>query len=955
MLLTVGVVPESAGSVVVAESVPPDAEPVGDVVELAGSGGVVSYGAGGLEPLVPARVLDTREGNGAPKARVGAGGVVELQVAGRGGVPAVGAGAVVLNVTAVAATASSFVTVWPKGAARPLASNLNVGPGDTVPNLVVVKLGAGGKVSLFNVFGEMDLIADVAGWFPEGEGLEPLVPARVLDTREGNGAPKARVGAGGVVELQVAGRGGVPAVGAGAVVLNVTAVAATASSFVTVWPKGAARPLASNLNVGPGDTVPNLVVVKLGAGGKVSLFNAFGEMDLIADVAGWFPEGEGLEPLVPARVLDTREGNGAPKARVGAGGVVELQVAGRGGVPAVGAGAVVLNVTAVAATASSFVTVWPKGAARPLASNLNVGPGDTVPNLVVVKLGAGGKVSLFNAFGEMDLIADVAGWFPEGETASTAMKLLTGTVLSGSGDVVSYTGTSDTGAFIVMASSADIPAIGGHLAVLPHARVPSGLSGLVTNVTRNPNGTTTLVLTPANLQDMFKELEVHGAFDTDLDAIGDQSSLFRPTENVFPNFECGAGVTLGSLPSFSLGSIGGSFDFDLSERWARMVATFTPSVSWKLSSKIAFNCTATILKDKVVGVIGPMVFDAGVSLSVSASTAVSSADIGGSIPIRLGFEYKDGDTKNLSSYDIVGKGDGSAADVAVSLGFAITQKGKALGIAGLSASIGPKLTAKLAATGCFKLDGALIASLSAEFGRWMFKWDVKLADFALGPWTIYKKGCGGKMWTGTITVTNKYTYTNPSTNDPIVITTAEGHYTLLPASVLAANGAGSYTARVSGSGGYTVDTWCPQTITKPRTPLRSVVTTWSIPGVTRVNAINLGYDGPTGSWKYRPGLIFGYLNAPGDSGEFFHNETKTSCPSTLLPPQKRTYQDSTLGWSSGTTLAAEPLKDDDAAPEHLAGTTTWGLGSGPAREVHSNVGVTEYTYTVTYDLWLIDI
>ncbi len=38
-------------------------------------------------------------------------------------------------------------------------------------------------------------------------------------------------------------------------------------------------------------------------------------------------------------------------------------------------------------------------------------PGQTVPNLVVVKVGAGGVVDLFNSTGSTHVVADVAGWF----------------------------------------------------------------------------------------------------------------------------------------------------------------------------------------------------------------------------------------------------------------------------------------------------------------------------------------------------------------------------------------------------------------------------------------------------------------------------------------------------------------------------------------------------------------
>ena len=119
-----------------------------------------------------------------------------------------------------------------------------------------------------------------------GARFTSLSPARVWDSRVGPG-PVGRIGAGGVREVTVTGVGGVPATGVTAVVLNVTAVAASAGTYVTAWPTGELQPNASNLNIPPGDTRPNLVIVKVGAGGKVSFYNDVGTVDLIADIAGW--------------------------------------------------------------------------------------------------------------------------------------------------------------------------------------------------------------------------------------------------------------------------------------------------------------------------------------------------------------------------------------------------------------------------------------------------------------------------------------------------------------------------------------------------------------------------------------------------------------------------------------------------------------------------------------------
>lgn len=81
------------------------------------------------------------------------------------------------------------------------------------------------------------------------------------------------------------------------------------------------------------------------------------------------------------------------------------------GVPASGASAVLLNVTAVAPTAGTFVTVFPTDVERPLAANLNAQAGQVVPNMVLARLGADGAAAIYNNGGTVDLVADVMGYF----------------------------------------------------------------------------------------------------------------------------------------------------------------------------------------------------------------------------------------------------------------------------------------------------------------------------------------------------------------------------------------------------------------------------------------------------------------------------------------------------------------------------------------------------------------
>ncbi len=118
-----------------------------------------------------------------------------------------------------------------------------------------------------------------------GAYFTSLTPARILDTRSAVGAPVGAVGAGSTLTLQVTGRGGVP-VGASAVVMNVTVTGPKGDGYVTVFPCDSVLPNVSNLNFSVGQTVPNLVAVRLDGQGRVCV-NTVAETHLIAGVSGY--------------------------------------------------------------------------------------------------------------------------------------------------------------------------------------------------------------------------------------------------------------------------------------------------------------------------------------------------------------------------------------------------------------------------------------------------------------------------------------------------------------------------------------------------------------------------------------------------------------------------------------------------------------------------------------------
>jgi hypothetical protein len=120
--------------------------------------------------------------------------------------------------------------------------------------------------------------------------------------------------------------------------------------------------------------------------------------------------------VTPARILDTRDGTGGFSAPLGQNASLTLSVAGFGGIPqmtsATPPAAVVLNVTVTGTTAPSYLRVFPSDANPiPFTSDLNWMPSVTVPNLVIVKPGADGKVTIYNFQGRTNVVIDALGWY----------------------------------------------------------------------------------------------------------------------------------------------------------------------------------------------------------------------------------------------------------------------------------------------------------------------------------------------------------------------------------------------------------------------------------------------------------------------------------------------------------------------------------------------------------------
>jgi hypothetical protein len=421
-------------------------------------------GLANYHPILPYRILDTRPTSCVQCVQdptFGAGTIRKVQLIGLSFGVAIPSDstAVVLNVTEVAGNANSLLTVYPFGTGLPRASNLNFAAGKVIANLVTVTLGQGGAIDIYNAAGAVNVLADVEGYFEPappstvtGE-FHPIAPVRVCDTRSTSPTPACKahgiLGPGAAMLVNVTGIGigsdSVPADGSAAgVVVNLTGVAGSALTFLSLSAttstgqcpySGTHGSPFSNVSLSAGLVAANRVMVQLGpstTGGHTTslcVFNAAGSINVVIDVNGWFGSstaaaGAQYQAIQPTRICDTRTLGGGPGC---AGHAIApptpslITVAGQGGIPGITSGttvvAVIANLTAIAPTAPTYLVIYPATPNKaPNSSDINLSPGEVLPNLVVVQLdplaGAGqGDADLYNAAGSVNAVVDIEGWF----------------------------------------------------------------------------------------------------------------------------------------------------------------------------------------------------------------------------------------------------------------------------------------------------------------------------------------------------------------------------------------------------------------------------------------------------------------------------------------------------------------------------------------------------------------
>jgi spore germination protein YaaH len=381
--------------------------------------GVVPPAGARFVGITPTRVLDSRFGVGVGGS-FSSGAAQTFGVAGKAGIPT-GAIAVTGTFTVVGPTSAGYASLGPSTANLMQQSVVNSPAGDVRATGVTVKLGTSGTLSALWIGAggsRANFLFDASGYFvagTTGATYVPIVPTRFLDTRSGNGLTGAFV-ADTPRSFPIWGRGGIPG-NAVAVTGNLTVVSPTSSGYVFMGPAVTATS-PSNLNSPRGDIRAASLTVKLDGSGRLTVVwkgAAGSSAHVLFDVTGYFVNdgsGRTFFPIEPARLLDSRSGNGlsGPFVRGVARG---LWATGRGTIP-VDAAAITGSLTVISPTLSGYVVVGPNGSPLGSTSTVNLPAGDIRANGVAVRTGPGGGIdAMFQASSNAttNVVFDAMGYF----------------------------------------------------------------------------------------------------------------------------------------------------------------------------------------------------------------------------------------------------------------------------------------------------------------------------------------------------------------------------------------------------------------------------------------------------------------------------------------------------------------------------------------------------------------
>ncbi len=335
------------------------------------------------------RVLDTRSGTGETggAAQLGAGKSLAVTVTGVDGVPS-DATSVVVNVVALNATASGYLSTWDSNISDPNIASVGVKAGINTNQTDTIGVSSTGTVSVANhSSAALDVVMTLMGYYTgttdtsAGDTYGDAPWAKIVDTTTGQGTSQAPIPAGGSITVQVSGQGGI-ATGADTAVLQFSAPNASQSGYLIANAAGTSDPGVSVLFYDSSMIYRDLIYVPLSSAGKITITNhGSAAVDLVLYTRGYFmppattPIGAEYVPVGPAGPVIVY-GTSSGGTQVAANASVTFQVAGSAGLPATGVVEVAEHVVVTNPAQSGYLDVYRGGGTDPNHATMNFLAGD---------------------------------------------------------------------------------------------------------------------------------------------------------------------------------------------------------------------------------------------------------------------------------------------------------------------------------------------------------------------------------------------------------------------------------------------------------------------------------------------------------------------------------------------------------------------------------------------------
>ncbi|MDH6284815.1 hypothetical protein [Prescottella agglutinans] len=305
-------------------------------------------------------------------------------------------------------------------------------------------------------------------------------------------------------------------------------------------------------------------------------------------------------------------------------------------------------------------------------------------------------------------------------------------------DVTSVAGDQAGQHTVTVAAGSAAPTVGGYLVAPISPEAPRGVLGRVTGVVTNPDGSTTVTLVPARLDEAFDQVNIATTKTLDDATItpGEGAPAAGPSARSFGK-EFGVSASLGMLScntnlaakveyALSLKDLNLDFELNTVARRMKMVATYSPQFTAELKASGAVSCSLTeLVKPRVwipVSAMPPLgveikpEFNASLEGSFSASVAWGPT-------IQAGFTVDSSGVTPIGSASCCGDINTGTFSASAEAFMGLSGGLSVAGLASGGFDFGPKLTWK-PTNSCSSIDIGL--ALNAKLDTIVDGWNIHL-------------------------------------------------------------------------------------------------------------------------------------------------------------------------------------------------------------------------------------